>query len=280
MAIYNANGTKIGMYVYDAWGTCTVVHTTTSTSLEKSILSTYNPFRYRGYYYDVETGFYYLQSRYYNPSWGRFLNADGYINANGDIIGYNIFCYCGNNPIMGYDPTGSINWDYLREFGENCVKVAVATICITGAAITVGAAVAGTVMSGGAGAVAIPAAMALAAECVVVATGVIATVGVVSCITADVGSSVSNMIGENGQQTPSLTTWNGKGGTERLDVENPAPGNRSGQIHYHDAQNERYMFDFATKQFKNPTNRLKQLLSDKNFLRGLEKAYRILGETW
>ena len=211
---------------------------------------------------------------------GRFLNADGYINANGDIVGYNMFCYCSNNPIMGYDPTGRFNWDYLREFGKNCGKVAVATICITGAAISIGVAVTGTVMSGGAGAIAIPAAVALAAECAVVAAGAIATVGVVSCVAADVGATVSNMIGENGQQTPSQTTWNGKGGTERLDVENPSPGNRAGQIHYHDPQNGKHMFDFVTRQFQNPTNRLKQLLSDKNFLRGLEKAYKILGETW
>lgn len=108
MAIYNANGTKIGMYVYDAWGTCTVVHTTTSTSLEKSILSTYNPFRYRGYYYDVETGFYYLQSRYYNPSWGRFLNIDTYLSTGTGILSYNMYAYCNNNPVINIDVTGEL----------------------------------------------------------------------------------------------------------------------------------------------------------------------------
>ena len=68
----------------------------------------YNPFRYRGYYYDIETRYYYLQTRYYNPEWGRFLNADGYINANGDILGYNMFAYCGNNPVNRIDPSGEI----------------------------------------------------------------------------------------------------------------------------------------------------------------------------
>ena len=67
-----------------------------------------NPFRYRGYYYDSEIGLYYLQSRYYNPEWGRFLNADVYVNANGDLIGYNMYAYCSNNPVMGYDPTGCV----------------------------------------------------------------------------------------------------------------------------------------------------------------------------
>ena len=73
---------------------------------ERSIVRTYNPFRYRGYYYDTETGLYCLQSRYYNPQWGRFLNADGYVNANGDLIGFNMYAYCSNNPVMNVDPSG------------------------------------------------------------------------------------------------------------------------------------------------------------------------------
>ena len=60
----------------------------------------YNPFRYSGYYYDVETGLYYLQSRYYNPQWGKFINADALIGSGG-FVGYNIFAYCCNNPVMG-----------------------------------------------------------------------------------------------------------------------------------------------------------------------------------
>ena len=52
----------------------------------------------------------YLQSRYYNPAWGRFLNADGYVNANGDLIGFNMYAYCSNNPVMGYDPSGYVSW--------------------------------------------------------------------------------------------------------------------------------------------------------------------------
>ena len=103
VAIYNESGTKVGSYTYDAWGKCTA---TSNTSGYNFILYN-NPFRYRGYYYDTETGLYYLQSRYYNPTWGRFLNADGYINANGDLIGFNMFAYCSNNPVMFVDYTGS-----------------------------------------------------------------------------------------------------------------------------------------------------------------------------
>jgi len=88
------------------WGNFTFSTASDATTVEKRIVRTYNPFRYRGYYYDTETGLYYLQSRYYDPEWGRFLNADGYINANGTISGYNMYAYCDNNPVMRVDQNG------------------------------------------------------------------------------------------------------------------------------------------------------------------------------
>lgn len=66
-----------------------------------------NPYRYRSYYYDTETKLYYLNSRYYNPLWGRFINADGIIGANQDILSYNLYAYCSNNPIMNTDIDGN-----------------------------------------------------------------------------------------------------------------------------------------------------------------------------
>ena len=74
-----------------------------------------NPFRYRGYYYDTESGLYYLQSRYYDSTTGRFVNADSfeYLGASEDIIGYNLFAYCENNPVVKIDSDGSfgiITW--------------------------------------------------------------------------------------------------------------------------------------------------------------------------
>ena len=103
VAVYTENGVKVLSYTYDAWGNQTV---TWHNSYGSNIYATYNPFRYRGYYYDTETGLYYLQSRYYNPQWGRFLNADVYVNANGDLIGFNMYAYCSNNPVMFTDPFG------------------------------------------------------------------------------------------------------------------------------------------------------------------------------
>jgi RHS repeat-associated protein len=106
IAVYNAAGNKLGSYTYDAWGNFTTSLENTASSAERRIVNTLNPFRYRGYYYDTETGLYYLQSRYYNPQWGRFLNADGYVNANGDLVGFNMYTYCSNNPVMYIDPSG------------------------------------------------------------------------------------------------------------------------------------------------------------------------------
>ena len=78
-----------------------------------STLGTKNPFRYRGYYYDTETGYYYLNSRYYDPVTGRFLNADGVLSGiGGNVRGYNLYAYCFNNPVMYSDPNG--NWGILQ----------------------------------------------------------------------------------------------------------------------------------------------------------------------
>ena len=81
-----------------------------------------NPFRYRGYYYDTETGFYYLQTRYYDPEVGRFLNADGIIGANGGIIGLNSFAYCSNNPVGFSDPSGEqyVMAEADKHLGRRC----------------------------------------------------------------------------------------------------------------------------------------------------------------
>ena len=66
-----------------------------------------NPIRYRSYYYDAETNLYYLQSRYYDPEMGRFLNADGYVSTGQGITGNNMFAYCLNNPVCMVDNIGN-----------------------------------------------------------------------------------------------------------------------------------------------------------------------------
>ena len=72
------------------------------------IVAEMNPLRYRGYYYDTETGFYYLQSRYYDPNLGRFINADSYSSTGQGILGNNMYAHCNNNPACCSDPTGEL----------------------------------------------------------------------------------------------------------------------------------------------------------------------------
>ena len=103
VAVYNASGTKLVAYTYDAWGNHTVTYYNggTATAAIK------NPFRYRGYYYDSDIGLYYLNSRYYDANTGRFINADGYISTGQGILGYNMYAYCGNNPVNYVDYSGT-----------------------------------------------------------------------------------------------------------------------------------------------------------------------------
>ena len=101
IGILNQAGQKIVSYTYDPWGKVPSVD-----GSEASTIGQINPIRYRGYYYDTETGFYYLQSRYYDPITRRFLNADDRINGTTGLIGFNIFSYCNNNPIINSDPSG------------------------------------------------------------------------------------------------------------------------------------------------------------------------------
>ena len=73
-----------------------------------STLGAINPLRYRGYVYDTETELYYLNSRYYNPTWGRFINADEYLSAGENLLSTNVFAYCYCDPINLKDPNGNI----------------------------------------------------------------------------------------------------------------------------------------------------------------------------
>ena len=94
-------------YTYDAWGK---LLSKTSTSSDYASIYEYNPLTYRGYIYDSETGFYYLQSRYYDPSVGRFLNADDimFLGSDNTINCWDLFTYCANNSINSIDKYGFI----------------------------------------------------------------------------------------------------------------------------------------------------------------------------
>ena len=99
-------------YVYDAWGNLLVINDYTDEGI-----GTLNPLRYRGYVYDTETGLYYLQSRYYNPSWGRFINTDIFPSTGQGINCGNLFAYCENNPINRQDSSGYI-WETVWDIAS------------------------------------------------------------------------------------------------------------------------------------------------------------------
>ena len=114
--LVNSSGTQVVAYTYDAWG-----NPLTTTGTMADTLGKLNPFRYRGYFYDAETGLYYLQSRYYNPETGRFINADSVIaGVGGSVQGYNLFAYCFNSPVNMSDSSG--HWPQWIKDAANWVN--------------------------------------------------------------------------------------------------------------------------------------------------------------
>ena len=109
VGIYNGNGDLRAKYTYDSWGNVTSITDGNGNVItDQNHVGNLNPFRYRGYYMDTETGMYYLMSRYYDPVTHRFVNADGYFQTGLGILDGNMNAYCGNNPIMCFDPNGDI----------------------------------------------------------------------------------------------------------------------------------------------------------------------------
>ena len=120
IGITDSTGKAIVEYTYDEWGNPIQTRIRDNTA-EQNKIAEINPLRYRGYYYDTETGYYYLQSRYYNPEWGRFISPDsfGYID-NSTRLGFNAYIYCTNNPVMFVDPTG---YNYVSPLGEQVGEI-------------------------------------------------------------------------------------------------------------------------------------------------------------
>ena len=160
--------------------TGTGIDITDNSSYNNSVAKL-NPFRYRGYYYDTETSLYYLNSRYYDPSIGRFINADdiSYIQPT-EINGLNLFAYCGNNPVMYVDPDGTWGWsEFWRgtwgwsEFWRGVINVLTGVGAIVAGALVIASGVAGVGM--------------------LVVAGVTITAGALTTINggADIGEAIS-----------------------------------------------------------------------------------------
>ena len=113
--IYDTKGNLLARYIYDTWGSTLSVTDASGKAITDPLhIASINPIRYRGYYYDAETGLYYLQSRYYDTTTRRFLNADTLLGANAGAA-YNLFAYCGNTPVNAQDDNGQ----YPVEVSDN-----------------------------------------------------------------------------------------------------------------------------------------------------------------
>ena len=163
VAVYDYDGSLVVRYAYNAWGAVSETEYGSEYD-EESFEVLCNPFRYRGYYYDTETDLYYLNSRYYDPAVGRFLNADGvdFLGTDEGLLSYNLFAYCLNDPVNRTDDSGNLSI-------KNWIKIGVG-------AIALGAAIALTVATGG-GAAAVAIGVAKVVGSVALSTAVSAGAG-------------------------------------------------------------------------------------------------------
>ena len=115
VGLMDGSGNRVVEYTYDVWGKLISTTGTLATSLGAD-----NPFRYRGYYYDTETGLYYLMTRYYDPEVCRFISADVYMTTGQGVLGGNMWAYCGNNPVNRYDDGGEF-WHIVAGFAVGAV---------------------------------------------------------------------------------------------------------------------------------------------------------------
>ncbi len=109
IGIVDSNGNRLVSYIYDSWGNILSIKDNNNQEISQedyTHIANINPFRYKSYYYDVETRLYYLNHRYYNPRINRFISPDLIIGSNQDILSYNLYAYVGNNPVNNGDKDG------------------------------------------------------------------------------------------------------------------------------------------------------------------------------
>ena len=159
IGITDSNNNLLCSYLYDSWGNIISIKDNDGNIInDTSHIGIINPYRYRSYYYDSETKLYYLNSRYYNPEWGRFINADEEIALDTNI-GLNVYEYAFNNPISFEDDNG--DWPSWKSIAKAAagVAVTVATGAIAAVAsgavgVVAGAAFVGSLVGGAIGATA------------------------------------------------------------------------------------------------------------------------------
>ncbi len=277
IAITDQDGKTVAQYEYDAWGVCTVTQDTTTVGI-----AAINPFRYRGYYFDQETGLYYLQSRYYNPVVGRFVNADipETIFGQNCIVGIDLFTYCENDCITRDDFTGYNSGTLARRAGAATTFLAFLLVVIKAC----GAAGASNAWN--------PVGWVLLAVAgiALLVFGVWSLANYLSDKSLKADLSLMNYAstaatppppnkGGRGTRVSSKTLYNKRG--NRIDVENP--GNRQGQIHLQQGKTKYYYnvkdqaFHIGSSGGKLAPKSIQKLLTDKEVIKAIAKGLRILG---
>ena len=202
VGVYNSAGTKVVGFTYDAYGNCTESGDTS--------LANYCKIRYRGYYFDAETGFYWVQTRYYNPEWCRWISPDSlsYIDPE-TAHGLNLYAYCGNDPVNFADPSGHAP-EWLQ--GLAIGLAIVGTVLVIGAVIvltcgvgTLAGTMAGAVIYGAAQGIAIGAAVGVVGGGIVggiasdwSAEGILIGMGIGFGACAIVGGVIGGVVGASG----------------------------------------------------------------------------------
>ena len=215
--ILTASGTEVANYSYNAWG---------KLLSSSGTMASVNPIRYRGYYFDAETGFYYLVSRYYDPQICRFVNADNLASTGQGLIGCNMFTYCGNNPVCRIDFDGE-DWESALRIGTALVVIGVL------AAITIGTGGAGALVLAGVGVTA-------AAANATIAAGTTVVLGSIIIAAAEHGGDKRRSSGLQSKEYSGKSTRLKDGG--RIDYE--YNGNGTGNIHYQGKAGKYKICDF------------------------------------
>lgn len=142
IGILDSDLNQIVSYEYDSWGNILSIKDASGDEITNSThIGIINPYRYRSYRYDSETNLYYLQSRYYSPEWGRFLNFDNYGGQVGELLSHNGYAYCINNPVNMIDELGNSGFGIAVGFlfyNPIVAVVGIAVVVVTVAVVTVG----------------------------------------------------------------------------------------------------------------------------------------------